>query len=90
LAEASSNPIQLKLAHELGGMIALEEKNYDKAISEFEQSNMQNPQDLYRLATAYQAKGNGAKAREYYAKAAKFNSLPLINLAFVRAKAVKM
>ena len=90
LAEASSNPIQLKLAHELGGMIALEEKNYDKAISEFEQSNMQNPQDLYRLAVAYQAKGNTAKAREYYAKAAKFNSLPAVNLAFVRAKAAKM
>ena len=71
-------------------MIALDEKNYDKAISEFEQSNMQNPQDLYRLAMAYQAKGNSAKAREYYAKAAKFNSLPLINLAFVRAKSAKL
>jgi tetratricopeptide (TPR) repeat protein len=90
LAEASGNPLQLKLAHELGGMIALDEKNYDKAISEFEQSNMQNPQDLYRLAMAYQAKGNRAKANEYYAKAAKFNSLPLVNLAFVRAKAAKM
>lgn len=90
LAEASNNPIQLKLAHELGGMIALDEKNYDKAISELEQSNMQNPQDLYRLGLAYQAKGNRLKAREYYAKAAKFNSLPLINLAFVRSKAAKM
>jgi tetratricopeptide (TPR) repeat protein len=87
LAEASNNPLQLKLAHELGGMIALEEKNYDKAISELEQSNMQNPQDLYRLGLGYQAKGNRPKARGYYAKAAKFNSLPLINLAFVRAKA---
>jgi tetratricopeptide (TPR) repeat protein len=90
LAEASNNPIQLKLAHELGGLIALEEKNYDQAISEFAQSNMQNPQDLYRLGVAYQAKGNRAKAQEYYAKAAKFNSLPVVNLAFVRAKAAKM
>ncbi len=90
LAETSNNPIQLKLAHELGGMIAFDEKNYDKAISEFEQSNMQNPQDLYRLGMAYQAKGNSAKARGYYAKAAKFNSLPVVNLAFVRAKAAKM
>ena len=90
LAEASNNPIQMKLAHELGGMIALEEKNYDKAISEFAQSNMQNPQDLYRLGLAYQAKGNRAKANEYFIKAARFNSLPAVNLAFVRAKALKM
>ncbi len=90
LAEASNNPLQLKLAHGLSGMIALEEKNYDKAISELQQSNMQNPQDLYLLGLAYQGKGNRAKAREFYARAAKFNSLPVMNLAFVRAKAVKM
>jgi tetratricopeptide (TPR) repeat protein len=90
LAEASNNPNQLKLAHELGGLIALDEKNYDQAISEFEQSNMQNPQDLYRLGLAYQGKGNRAKAQGYYAKAAKFNSLPIVNLAFVRAKAAKL
>src|SRR6185295_7775359 len=87
LAEASNNPIQLKLAHELTGLIALDEKNYDKAISELEQSNMQNPQDLYRLCWAYQGKGNIAKAKEFCMKVAKFNSLPQINLAFVRAKA---
>jgi len=90
LAEASNNPFQLKLAHELTGMIALDEKNYDKAISELEQSNMQNPQDLYRLGLAYQGKGNRAKTHEYFTKAARFNSLPLINLGFVRAKAAKM
>ena len=90
LAEASNNPIQLKLAHELTGLIALDEKNYDKAISELEQSNMQNPQDLYRLCWAYQGKGNTAKAKEFCMKVAKFNSLPQINLAFVRAKAAKM
>lgn len=89
LAEASNNPIQMKLAHALAGMIALEEKNYDKAISELEQSNMQNPQDLYRLGLAYQAKGDRAKARQYLMKAAGFNSLPQINLALVRTKAAK-
>jgi tetratricopeptide (TPR) repeat protein len=90
LAEASNNPLQLKLAHELAGMIALDEKNYDKAISELEQSNMQNPQDLYRLCWAYRGKGNNAKAQGYCTRAARFNSLPLINLAFVRTKAAKM
>lgn len=90
LAEASNNPIQMKLAHELAGMIALEEKDYDKAISELEQSNMQNPQDLYRLCWAHHSKGNHAKAQQYCTKAARFNSLPAVNLAFVRSKAAKM
>src|ERR1041384_5840165 len=64
-AEASKNPNQLKLAHELAGMIALAEKDYDKAIAELQQANQQNPQNLYRLSQAYQGKGDGAKAKEF-------------------------
>jgi len=45
---------------------------------------------LYRLCWAYRGKGNNAKAQEYCTRAARFNSLPLINLAFVRTKAAKM
>ena len=67
-------------------MIALAEKDYDKAIAELQQANQQNPQDLYRLAQAYQGKGDNAKAKEFYAKAAGFNSLPQLNYAFVRVK----
>src|ERR1051325_5990247 len=89
LAEASNNPLQLKLAHELAGSIALSEKNYGKAVSELEQSNLQNPQNLYRLGQSYAAQGNRAKAREYFTKAAQFNSLPVMNLAFVRHQAMK-
>ena len=33
-AEASKNPAQVKLAHELAGRIALAQKDYDKAIAE--------------------------------------------------------
>ena len=36
-AEASKNPAQLKLAHELAGRIALAQKDYDDAIKELEQ-----------------------------------------------------
>ncbi|HEV7892458.1 MAG TPA: tetratricopeptide repeat protein [Pyrinomonadaceae bacterium] len=89
-AEASKNPNQLKLAHELAGMIALAEKDYDKAIAELQQANQQNPQNLYRLSQAFQGKGDGAKAKEYGAKAAGFNSLPQMNYAFIRTKAQKM
>jgi tetratricopeptide (TPR) repeat protein len=88
-AEAKGNPAQIKQAHELAGLIAMENKNYDEAISELQQTNQQNPQNLYRLAWAYQSKGDSAKAKEFYGKAAKFNSLPQLNYAFVRAKAAK-
>jgi len=89
-AEASRNELQLKQAHELAGRIALAEKNYDTAVTELQQANEQNPRNLYRLAQAYQGKGDSTKAREYYAQAAGFNPLPQLNYAFIRLKAQKM
>ena len=88
-AEAAKNANQLKQAHELAGRIALEEKNYDTAITELAQANQQNPDVLYLLGQAYQGKGDAAKAKENFTKAAKFNSLPQLNYAFVRNKAEK-
>ncbi|PYX27762.1 MAG: hypothetical protein DMG80_17785 [Acidobacteria bacterium] len=88
-AEASRNPGQLKLAHELAGRIALAEKDYDAAITELDQANDQDPRNLYRLSQAFQAKGDDAKAKEYCRKAAQFNSLPQLNYSFIRAKAQK-
>jgi tetratricopeptide (TPR) repeat protein len=87
--EAKKNPAQTRVAHQLNGLIALEEKNYDKAVSELKQANQQNPYDLYRLCKAYQAAGDAGHAKEYCRKAANFNSLPAINYAFVRMKAAK-
>lgn len=88
-AEARKNDAQLKQAHELAGRIALAEKDNAKAITELEQSNLQNPQNLYRLSQAYRGNGDAAKAQEYLKKAAEFNSLPALNYAFIREKAQK-
>jgi tetratricopeptide (TPR) repeat protein len=88
--EAKNNPVQLKQAHQLIGTIALAEKDYDKALSELQQANQQNPYDLYRLCQAYQGKGDASHAKESCQKAANFNSLPAINYAFVRTKAAKV
>ncbi len=88
-AEAAKNQNQIKQAHELAGMIALAEKNYDQAIGELNQSNQQNPNNLYLLGQAYEGKGDAAKAKDSFTKAAKFNSLPQLNYAFVRTKAEK-
>jgi tetratricopeptide (TPR) repeat protein len=86
---ASKNANLVKQAHSLLGAIALEEKDYDKATAELAQANPQNPYDLYRQGLAFQGKGDFAKAKDAYKKAAEFNSLPQINLAFIRSKAVK-
>jgi tetratricopeptide (TPR) repeat protein len=84
------NPFQTKQAHELLGMIALEAKDFDTALTELQQANPQNPYDLYRTCQAYQGKGDMAKAKDFCTRAATFNSLPALNLAFIRAKAAKM
>lgn len=89
-AEVSKNPAQLKLGHELAGRIALAEKDYDKAIAELGQANEQNPLNLFRLSQAYRGKGDSAKAHEYCQKTAEFNSLPMLNYAFIRTKAQQM
>ena len=86
-SELAKNQNQIKQAHELSGRIALEEKNYDAAISELNQANQQNPDTLYLLGEAFRSKGDAAKAKEWFTKAAKFNSLPQLNYAFVRSKA---
>src|SRR5215510_10207649 len=88
-AEAKKNSFQIKQAHQLLGLIALETKEYGKAVSELQQANQQNPYDLYRLSLAYQGKGDSTQAKQFAKKAAEFNSLPAINYAFVRAKAAK-
>ena len=88
-SQAAKNQALIKQSHELTGMIALAEKNFDAAITELAQTNQQNPNNLYLLGEAYKGKGDEAKAKESFTKAAKFNSLPLLNYAFVRTKAEK-
>jgi len=86
-AEAAKNTFQIWLAHELAGMIAFEEKAFDQAIEHFQKSNQQNPYIFYRLALAYEGKGEMEKAKEACAKAAGFNSLNNLNYAFMRKRA---
>jgi len=86
-AAGAKNPFIAKNAHELDGIIALAEKDWNKAIAELGQANPQNPQDTYRLCEAYRGKGDRAKAAELCVRAAEFNTLPNVNYAFIRVKA---
>jgi hypothetical protein len=71
-------------------MIALQEKNWDTAISELEQASQQNAYNHYRMCLAYQGKGDMAKAAEHCGVAAHFNPLPELNFSFIHAKAAKL
>ena len=89
-ANKANNTFQIWLAHSLNGLIAMQEKNYTNAISEFEKSNQQNPQTFYYIALAYEKDGNAAEAKKYADKSANFNALINLNQAFVRNKANQM
>ena len=89
-ATAKNNTGEILQAHALAGGIALEEKNYELALKELQQANQQDPYTLYRMGQAYQGKGDDAKAKDYFTRAADQNTLPTLNYAFVRAKAKKM
>jgi tetratricopeptide (TPR) repeat protein len=89
-AEATKDVARIRQGHELAGMIALKAKDFDKAIDELGQADQQDPYVLYTLATAYQGKGDAAKAKELAGRAAKMHILPTIRYALVRSEAAKM
>ncbi len=80
------NPLEMSLGHELLGMIALAEEDYDKAISELNQADHQNPYNLYRLALAYKRNGELDKYNGYLNMALDYNAVSDLNYAFVRHK----
>jgi tetratricopeptide (TPR) repeat protein len=88
--EKANNTFQSWLANYLNGLIALNQKDYKKAISAFEKSNLQNPQTYYYMAMAYSKDGNSIEAKKYADKCANFNALISLNQAFVRNKAKEM
>lgn len=89
-AEAGKNTNLIQLGHEIAGRIAVAEKKSDIAIEELLKTGDQNPYNFYRLALSYRANGDKAKAKEFCKKAAQFNSLPLLNYAFIRLKAERL
>jgi tetratricopeptide (TPR) repeat protein len=86
-AEGANIPRQIRMAHELAGIIALREGDYDKALEELHRANLQDAYNFFRMGLAYQGKGETEKAREMFKKAANFNTVNDLNYAFVRNKA---
>ncbi len=88
--ETLNNPFLIRLAHELKGTIALQEKDYKTAHANLLQANQQNPQNLCRLAEVYKAEGDQTEAKKMCEKAANFNQLNSLNQAFATHKAKRM
>jgi len=82
-------PFEMRRAHRLIAMIALEEKDYPVAVTHLGYGSDQNPRVLYLKALAYYGQGNDTLGRRYCEKAANFNGLGM-NYAYVRTKAQKL
>jgi Tfp pilus assembly protein PilF len=88
-AEEKENAFRIRQAHELAGLMAIREKDFDQAISELEKASQQDPYVVYQTAVAYAGAGDQAKAKETYKRAAEMYILPTINYALIRVKAGK-
>ena len=83
----ANNPNQIRLGHELAGMIAYAEEDFSGAIAEFTLANQLNPYIHYRMGLAYAGMDDKTSAKECLARAANFNSLNNLNYALCRNKA---
>jgi tetratricopeptide (TPR) repeat protein len=88
--EQKSNPFQMRQSHEIAGLIALAENDYARAADELQRANLRDATVLYRLALAYRGLGKPDAARDYCARAARFNSLPAYHFVFARKEAAKL
>ncbi len=89
-AEATHDAGRIRLGHELAGTIALQEKDFDTAITHLAQADQQDPFVLYTMAVAYQGKGDAVKAKELARQSTELRTFPTIRSSLVRAKAIKM
>ncbi len=90
LTTTLNNPFQIRLSHELAGMVALAEMDYVAAVKELKQTNQRDPYNHYRLALAYRGAGKMEQCKKACATAAGYNALNNLNYALIRGKAVKM
>lgn len=84
--EMAENRHQIRLAHQLLGTIALKSCDFETARQELLQTNQLNPYNIYRLAMAYEGLNQTEKAMSLYQKAANYNVVNNIDLAFIRSK----
>ena len=87
-AVKNNNPGQIRFAHEITGMLFLNTGEFEMAITEFQNSNLENPLIYYWLGEAYENLGDHDSAQTNYQEAAYANSLNSINYAYIRSQAL--
>ena len=70
--------------HLLSGHINMLEENYEAAIYEYNQANLENPVIIYLIGLAYENLEDYVTAIDYYDKAAHYNALNSLNYAYIR------
>jgi tetratricopeptide (TPR) repeat protein len=88
-AEMKQIPAELRQIHELDGLLATAENDFESALSFFLRANQQNPRILYYAAKAAYSAGRTDQGRDLADRAANFNGLNF-NYAYVRTKAQKL
>ena len=83
------NPNRMREVHEVLGIVALCQRNYDEAISHLTQADLQSPYVLFQLAKAHAGRKDAEKAKTYYQKVADSHTLPELRYAMVRKAAQK-
>ena len=86
-AETRHNDARMRQAHGLNGLVALEEKQFDRSLAELAQADQQDPTVRYAMAAAWRGKGDPAKADELAAQAVTMYILPTLPYVLIRAKA---
>ena len=84
-AGVRKNDARIRQAHELNGLLALEEKQFDASLRELAQADQESPAVWYAMARAHAGAGDSAKAGELSARAAHWNELPTLSYVFTRA-----
>lgn len=85
-ADESLSDVNVANWHGVMGIVAYMNKNYEKALEHFEQSNELNKYQTYYQALTYEAMGQNEKANELFSEVAGWNRNGLV-YALIRDKA---
>ena len=87
LIQNSENQRLFTYHHSLLGLIALKENDYNRAIAEFKQSNLEDAFNRYRLGIAYEKSGDKEAAIKELESVITDNGLASINYVMIRNRA---
>ncbi len=87
LAEELSPTFMVPQVHEFRGWIALERGDAETALEELFQGDATDVMTMYRIARAYEARGDAASARDWYGYVANYNGSLNLDYSMVRHRA---